>query len=236
MEKAKKKGEGMSVNNSLNSSIVLGMEGVCELISALFEEVREQGGTEDYIARLIASGKGARDTIKKMAAIIVADGAKHAAPQLHFTSIPMTYPNGKNVWTLNVLLDAGNYDSVNPFVSSQVLFAKDLGCLPVGEKELVLVSFSRRPKSLDSILAVFEEHNLLPAGPLELLCLGRAHRNLQLEGPILAPGFVWTTSGGYKCMVMLCSKNGGRDVDLHHLVKSWPQNSRFLAKRRAATN
>lgn len=224
----------MSVNNSLNSSIVSGMEGMCEFISALFEEVREQGGTDDSIARLIASGKGARDTIKKMAEVIVADGAKHGASQLHLTSIPITYPNGKNIWMSSALLDAGSYDSVNPFVSYQVLFSKDLGYLPVGKDELVLVSFLRRPKSLESILASLEKHNLLPAGPLELLYLGIAHRNLQLEDPIFAPGFVWETSGGYKCIVMLCSKNGGRDVDLHQLVKSWPQNSRFLAKRPAA--
>ena len=125
------------------------------------------------------------------------------------------------------LILAGKYDWASSQITSRNFPSKQGGKAQI---DIFLVFFLLAIESKKAIWEMVEQ-DLRPAILKELLALGAAYPDLQLESPIVALGSTWRYQDGGLYVPYLGRRGPYRDLHLPRLEGDWPPGWRFAAVR-----
>ena len=198
-----------------------GMGRALALVQALCRKVRQHGGTEDDVRRLL--GEEREGLLDQLAKLIVGDqkAAGTATPLIFELSINCDQP-------LADMIAAGHYDSVNTDITAEHFPITGQGQLPI---EVELHHFNCRMPS-EQALQELDQAGYRPGVIEELLALGTKNPELQRQFPIIALASRWRYSRGHRDVPSLHGWYGRRELDLLWFGDDWYEHCRFLAVRK----
>lgn len=195
---------------------------VFEIVKGLGDEVRELGGSDDDLRRLLTE-QPLRCQVAELL-VVKRVGDKYV----------ITVNYGKQLKTLVV---DGGYDWVNDYYEGQTWgdWKEPDGETPAQfpsrrklETELVLVHLDRYAETSE-VLAELDSRGLRPANVAELLAFGIAHPDIQREFPIIELGSIWVRPSGSRRVAYLWSRSDRRYLRLDWYDRQWDPDYRFLA-------
>ena len=196
-------------------AVVSGMGLAMSIITNLVHAVERAGGSAEDIHAL-ADPEGSRETLEKIAQVIVA-GTPHTF------KVQMDYSQ-----TLEEMIGGGNYDWVNPDIIEEHFPLQKQG---TQEVEIHLFHFGRT-MSNEAAEKEMEAKGFRPATLPELLALGRDHPDPQKQFPIVALGSVWRRPGGDSGTPILLWYGRVRYLVLRWLEGDWHGGCRFAVVRK----
>jgi hypothetical protein len=204
---------------SKKSDLVSGMGVAMNIVTSLVSEVKKRGGDDEDIHRL-TTPEGA-ETLGQIAELI-------ATARLTLQTFQVTVDYSRS---LKEMIKVGNYEKTNPDITSDHFPVKGEG---KREVSITLFQFHKWVEH-KKVITEMEQQDYRPAKIEELLALGAEHPKLQLEYPIVAPGFIWQSPGTpafVPCLGHLGSEV--RTLDIHSIsaVGGYPPEYRLAAVRK----
>jgi hypothetical protein len=185
-------------------------------IDLLTDAVRERGGSEDDLRRLVTADGQA--LLGRVADLIVRAGR----PVVTCFPVAVDYRLSPAE-----MVRAGRYDHVDTDVTAEHF------PVPAGDPvtlELLVVHFGREMAS-DEVLGELGRRGLKPAGIEHLLALGAAYPEVQRQHPVVALGSVWGRRPGESRAPYLDADTAGRGLGLGWYGADWYAPCRFAAVR-----
>lgn len=200
-----------------------GMGKALGLVQAICRKVRQQGGTEDDLRRLL--GEEGESVLEQFAKLIV-DGQKEkvagANTRLTF-ELAINYDQ-----FLDQMIAVGRYDWTNSDITVENFPITGQGQLAVRAE---LFHFNRVMFS-DQVLQELDRAGYRPATIEELLALGGQEPDLQRQFPIVALGSQWRRSRRHWSVPCLGEWRSLRGLDLFWFESGWFEVCPFLAVRK----
>ncbi|MBI4090447.1 MAG: hypothetical protein HY422_00305 [Candidatus Komeilibacteria bacterium] len=201
------------------SDILSGMGSGYEIVKAIADEVKNLGGGDDDLRRIL-SEPSLRTTIGKA---IMHNGSEVSTSGA--TTYPVTIDYAD---TFEQRLASGRYDWKNSDIKEKNFPIKGEGTV---ERNLELAHYGK-DMSTDAVLAAIDAQGYRPATIEELLAFGAKYPELQREFPIVALGSVWRHWRGDRHVAYLSRDGDGRGLDLHWIESDWFAVFRFLVVRK----
>lgn len=199
------------------SAVISGAGFVAGFMTDLVNAVREQGGTDDDLYRLVQPD--GRALIGGMAKLVVGN-------RLASGIYPVTVDYGAS---LQAMIDAGHYDWWSKDILKAGLRAEGTGIVEVN---LELYDAKRNISSSASIAEVGPK-GYRAANHAECLAFGAKYPDKQREFPIIALGSVGRLYGSRHVVFLHCGGTG-RGLGLYWYDGDWSDSCRFLVARKQA--
>jgi hypothetical protein len=200
--------------DSKKKSEFVGALGVAfELVKRLSDAVREQGGDDEDLRRVLKQGS---PLPKQFAELVLACRPRD--------TYPVSVQCGE--LTLGDMIKVGKYDYINPDIT--------LERFPIGKEtynvDLILVHFGR-DMTTEQVEAELEKQGLRAGKIEELLALGDKYPDIQREFPVISLGSS-ALFHGYRNVPCISGRGSGRSLYLYWRVNAWYDDCRFLAVRK----
>ena len=203
------------------SDILSGMGSGYEIVKAIADEVKNLGGGDDDLRRIL-SEPSLRLTLGKA---IMHNGSE-VSPS-NATTYPVTIDYAD---TFEQRLASGRYDWKNSDINKKNFPVKGEGTV---DRILELAHYAK-DMSTDAVLAAIDAQGYRPATIEDLLAFGAKYPELQREFPIVALGSVWQNWFGNRYVAYLYRVGDKRNLDLYWFVHDWRALYRFLVVRKSA--
>ncbi len=186
---------------------------VFELIKKLSDEVRNLGGSDEDLRRILSDSSLTR----QLAELIVGSNANVFPLVIDYTQ------------SLAEMVATGKYSAgaVNTNITEEH-FPVETGEANV---QSVLVHLDRTVDS-DQVLRELDKRGLRPATMVELLAFGAQHPDAQRQFPIVALGSVWADPDDDRRVGCLWGRPASRELHLSWFDGQWGAHCRFLAVRK----
>lgn len=197
------------------SELISGMGIAMSLIQGLVEAVKNAGGSDEDLHRLVTEDG-------KLTLVKVAEFIAKAVRQTFKVCVDYTCNLGQ-------MIADGNYDWVDSDITQEYFPVQGQG---KQEREIVLFHFNRVVNS-DEAIKEMAQADCSPAAIEELLALGKAHPDLQRQFSIIALKSVWRNPDGYRYVPYLGRSGTERNLYLTYCDYDWDEDCRFAAVRNA---
>ena len=201
------------------SDILSGMGSGYEIVKAIADVVKNLGGGDDDMRRIL-SEEPLRRSIGKA---IMHNGSEVSTSGATTYPVMIDYAD-----TFEQRLASGRYDWKNDDINKKNFPVKGDGTV---ERALELAHYGKN-MSTDAVLAAIDATGYRPATIEELLAFGAKYPDLQREFPIVALGSVWRGWGGNRGVACLYGGDAGRGLHLDWLESDWSEHYRFLVVRK----
>jgi hypothetical protein len=184
---------------------------------SLLDKVKTRGHSEEDIAKII--DKDSDVLLDKLADVLTE--AAHTPQDVFPVQVDYDLP-------LRDAIDAGNYQGVNAFITSENFPSSKRGQSSV---EIVLMRFEGRMTS-EEVVNALSKRGMRPAELREFLAFGATYPEAQRKFSVIGLGSVWQDKKGYRNVPCLYTASEARYLDLHWWDDAWYSYSRFAVLRK----